>query len=248
MFDSGEVEVDTTQICTEKQLKLRTSAGTILLFYLDVFESETPYVMIFVLKNTDYSIRMDIQKEDLAKELRLWLEGKIIRNPSVVSTSRIEGIMQQFVKFGRTPKQEDLIMWILSRAELCWGDDPSIIFGGLAMNRGNSSGDRLSVDRLVGNRSNSDSPFNRNEYPRTVEAALKNRTRNNDRGDDGGGVFASNGFNDIFTSTTKDPPPPPYQSRKSATGPKLSQSQSVDYSNDEDMRTFELTRRLLGKG
>lgn len=77
MFNSvEEIEVEANQIYNEKQLKLRTTDGTMLMFYIDVYENEYPYVMIFIIKTAQkHSVRMDIQKEDLANELRLWLEG-----------------------------------------------------------------------------------------------------------------------------------------------------------------------------
>lgn len=97
MFDPNEMEVETMQILREKQQKLRSTDGNILLFSIDVFESEIPYVMIFIIKSShNHSVRMDIQKEQLAKELRLWLEGKLVRVPAVVSSPRIESKLLVF--------------------------------------------------------------------------------------------------------------------------------------------------------
>ena len=240
MYDSNEIEVDAAQILNERQIKLRTEDGTILLFYLDVFESESPYAMIFIIKTAhNHSIRMDIQKEDLARELRLWLEGKIIRNASVIASPRIEGAMQQFIKFGKTPKQEDLIMWILSRSELNWGNDPYVIFGGGSQMRGNVFDDRNFT----------------NQYPKTVEAATVNRSF---RDVNGSRIFASECINDIFTSTVNSMGHPCHTDSQTNSG--LSQNitgtntaktkgqcRPIEYSNNEDLGTFELTRRLLGK-
>lgn len=240
MHDSNEIEVDATHILKEKQLKLRTEDGTILLFYLDVFESETPYVMIFIIKTAHgHSTRMDIQKEDLACELRLWLEGKIIRNASVIASSRIEGAMQQFIKFGKTPKQEDLIMWILSRSELNWGNDPRLNFGGGSHMRENMFHEHNFT----------------NQYPKTVEAATMSRSF---RDINGSKFFASECINDIFTSTVNSNGNPQYTNSRSnssfsensngtSTTTTKGQSRPIEYSNNEDLGTFELTRRLLGR-
>ena len=240
MVDTNEIEVDAAHILKDKQLKLRTIDGNILMFFMDVYESEAPYVMICIIKTAQgHSVRMDIQKDDLARELRLWLEGKIIRNASVIASPRIEGIMHQFIKFGKTPKQEDLIMWILSRSELSWGNYPSITFGG-AVRTGE---DAFNEHNLT------------NQYPKTTEAA--NRSMQN-RNQNGSNIISSNGINDIFTSTMKTEN---ISTRKYSTnmsqnsqnlGPSSSispkrLSRSVEYSNSDDMGTYELTRRLLGK-
>lgn len=130
--DDDEIEVDAQLVYRKPAAKLRTVDGSIVMFHVDVYETETPYVMIFVLKINEHSmVRMDVHKPDLARELRLWLEGKIIRNPAVVLSQRIEGLMQRFVNHGTTPKQEDLIMWILSRSELLFGRHSKLNFGGL---------------------------------------------------------------------------------------------------------------------
>lgn len=102
MFDSteAEIEVETIQIFKDMRQKLRTVDGVVLLLYIDVFESETPYVMIFIIKTPqNHSIRMDIQKDQLARELRLWLEGKMVRNPSIAASPRIESKFLIELKF-----------------------------------------------------------------------------------------------------------------------------------------------------
>lgn len=125
-----EKEIETVLVLTKK-LKLRTAAGQLIAGFMKVFECETPYVIV-ILVDTEYgqSVRMDVHKEDLAGELRLWLEGKQVRNPAVLIPIRIEDAINRFVKFGKTPLQEDLIMWILSRSELYLAHDSSLVFGG----------------------------------------------------------------------------------------------------------------------
>lgn len=135
--DHKQVEVDATCIF-RKSTKLRTIFDAILLFQVSVYESESPYVMIFVVERRTKNeqnvatIRMDVHKQDLANELRLWLfEGKTIQKSAFCVSKRVEHIMQAFVNLNKTPKQEDLIMWILSRAELSLGKQPKMKFGGL---------------------------------------------------------------------------------------------------------------------
>ena len=129
---SKDVYVDARLIFSKNRLKVRTSDGSIIPFNIDVFECGNPYIMFFVLKSMHghTMTRMDVNKNDLAKELRLWLEGKIIRNPVVVVSTRVDGAMREFIKFGKTPKQDDLILWIMSRSEIQWGAEPTFCFGG----------------------------------------------------------------------------------------------------------------------
>ena len=113
----SELEVDANLVLS-KRIKLRTIGGAIIGTDLQVFECEDPYVLIFVLlTDSGDEVRMDVFKNDLSKELKVWLEGKYIRNPAVLIPSRIEDSIMKFIKFARTPKQEDLMMWILSRCE-----------------------------------------------------------------------------------------------------------------------------------
>jgi len=125
-----EREVDTVLIIAKK-LKLRTVTGVLFTGYLKVYECENPYVLILLIDTEDgISLRMDIHKEHLASELRLWLEGKRIRYPAVLVPIRIEDAINRFVKFGKTPLQEDLILWLLSRSEIYLGDEHELVFGG----------------------------------------------------------------------------------------------------------------------
>ena len=78
---------------------------------------------------------MDVTRDDLALELRLWLGGKIVEHPCLPATVRIEEGVSRFVKFGKAPLQSDLILWLLSRSQLNISEiDNSIhaelIFGG----------------------------------------------------------------------------------------------------------------------
>lgn len=47
----------------------------------------------------------------------------MIRNPCVLIPKRIDEVISKFVKFGKPPPQEDLLVWILSRTELRTGSN-----------------------------------------------------------------------------------------------------------------------------
>lgn len=231
MIASDEVEVETTQIFKQRKLELLTVDGTVILFFLDVFESESPYVMIFIIQTAErQSIRMDVHKGDLARELRLWLEGKVIRDASLVVPKRVEGAMTQFIKYGKTPKQEDLIMWILSRTELIWEKDPCISFGGLDAD----------IDQNSGHGSN------QNQNNRTVEASSGGRSV---RIDDGADLFSSSGFNDMSKSSHESLQPPSYTSYPSSTGTmlKLNMEDFTDNDLDNDLEFSEQTQKRLAR-
>ena len=78
---------------------------------------------------------MDVTRDDLALELRLWLGGKIVEYPCLPVTVRIEEGVSRFVKFGKAPLQSDLILWLLSRSQLTISEvdnlfNAELIFGG----------------------------------------------------------------------------------------------------------------------
>ena len=126
-----EVDVEAVMV-QRKKCKMRTVHDQIFTGKMDVYECPKPYVLIFnISTEQDHTVRMDVHKADLAAEMRLWLEGKQIKSPLVVIPQRVEDTMTRFVKFGKAPLQEDLIMWAASRAELIWAPEPMCIFGGI---------------------------------------------------------------------------------------------------------------------
>ena len=228
-----EVEVETTHILKGKQLKLRTDVGKSVTFSLDVFECESPYVMIFMLQSEGRETRMDVQKADLAQELREWFEGRTVRNSSLEVSSRVGNAMQQFVKFGKTPRQEDLIMWILSRSELCWDSQRSLTLGGTERN--SSRGYEADPNTYHGSKTSA-----------TLSSGRLVRIGDDD------GLFSSGGLNDTFKSIMDGRPPPRYTCQPSSSGALYTNSTSDRraqvYSDDDDeTQTFRLTRELLGK-
>jgi hypothetical protein len=223
-----EHEIETTMVLTKK-LKLRTMSGELIAGFMKVFESEVPYVIV-ILMDTEYghSLRMDVHKEYLAQELRLWLEGKQIRNPTVLIPLRIEDAISRFVKFGKTPLQEDLIMWLLSRSELFLGNEPELVFGGKP------------VDAITDREAELQNQYE-NEYSKNAMAAMKGDSLRGEqyRIDDAVGHGTKLDF-----------------SLPSKHGSTAGQSSGVRHSKMgtgsgkqdlQDLGMFEMTRKLLGK-
>lgn len=128
---NGEEEEAEASIVLRKRMKLRSTNGSLFPATISVFECESPYcIIVHIMTDHDHSVRMDVFRDDLARELKAWLDGKFIRNPAIVIPPRIEEEISQFVRLGKTPVQADLIMWILSRSEVTWGASPCLIFGG----------------------------------------------------------------------------------------------------------------------
>ena len=227
-----EVEVETTHILKGRQLKLRTDVGTSVTFSLDVFECESPYVMIFMLQSEGRETRMDVQKADLAQELREWFEGKTVRNSSLEVSSRVGNAMQQFVKYGKTPRQEDLIMWLLSRSELCWDSQRSLTLGGMERNSGRS----YEVEP---------STYHGSKTSASLTSGRLVRIGDKD------GLFSSGGLNDTFKGIMDGKPPPRYTCQPSSSGAMYTNSTSDRrtqiYSDDDETQTYRLTRELLGR-
>lgn len=168
-----EEEIETVMVLSKK-VKLRTINGQIIVGNMQVYESEDPYVLVFLV-DTDFdsTLRMDVRKDDLALELRKWLEGKQIRNPVVLVPLRIEEAITRFVKFGKTPLQEDLLMWMLSRSELYIDGktaESDLIFGGRPINTKDLD-DAINTDRFK----------SENEFLRTSMAAMTVTAANDDQ-------------------------------------------------------------------
>ena len=262
-----EVEVDALLIYQKKQTKLRTVEGSILLFNVDVYETATPYVMIFVIKTQQehVMVRMDVHKEDLARELRLWLEGKMIRSPAVIISSRIEGLMQGFVNFGKTPKQEDLILWILSRSELLWGRHSKLSFGGLPRTEFDEFGSAMNrfqktVDAHNEFRNNSQQPsiqgrsFNSTALKDTINTILQEQEQKDHPPQN---IDVKNAkLRRSASATTTSISPTKRNMIRSSSANKASHTTSssykpntelVDKSNVAEVATFALMSKLLGK-
>lgn len=195
-----EEEIETVMVLSKK-VKLRTINGQIIVGNMQVYESEDPYVLVFLV-DTDFdsTLRMDVRKDDLALELRKWLEGKQIRNPVVLVPLRIEEAITRFVKYGKTPLQEDLLMWMLSRSELYIDGktaESELIFGGRPINTKDLD-DAINTDRFKAE----------NEFLRTSMAAMTVTGATDDekyRLDDATGASHRTGGNPLRHSTMSMP-------------------------------------------
>ncbi len=82
-----------------------------------------------------HEARTDVHKSDLAVEMREWLEGKHIKQPMHIIPPRIDESVDKFIKFGKPPLQEDLLLWIASRCELRWSPETELRFGGFPLEK-----------------------------------------------------------------------------------------------------------------
>jgi hypothetical protein len=139
---ADEIEVEAA-VVLRKRMKLRSTDAVAFTGAVSVFECERPYcIILHILNETlgEKACRMDVFREDLARELRQWLEGKVIHHPAIIASQHINDVISKFVKFGKTPLQSDLIMWIISRSEITWGASPSLVFGSDSSRKGNTDG------------------------------------------------------------------------------------------------------------
>ena len=233
----AEVEVDAILVLS-KRVKLRMINSEVITADLRVYESEDPYVLVFLVETDSHdSLRMDIFKEDLAKELRSWLEGKYIRYPSHLVPVRIDESIMKFIKFAKTPKQEDLIYWILSRTEYYPRDkithiEPELVFGGKTMEE---------VDeRLMELKMSVENQFARTATIAAAKSAEDDYHYRPGKRDDLTAQLLNGSSQNLDKSKTR-----PHSATRG-----LSASRELEKSltqNNEDLGMFEMTRQLLGK-
>ena len=236
----NEQEVEAVLVL-RKKMKLRTITGQLFTGIVEVYEVEVPYIIIVNVRTEhDHSARMDVHSEDLARELREWMSGKMLRNAMFVVPNRIEDVITKFVKFGKTPIQEDIIMWVLSRAELQWAPESKLVFGGILLEDKNG----LLIDVVA-----SDDPFAginiANSYPTTTSAAIKgsnyrqqqNRIENSLNSPSAGDFVGRQ--SGVMQQHRKDAPP-------SSSPPRVVRANRTSF-DEQDMGTHALTRELIGK-
>lgn len=98
---------------------------------LHALEYRDPYTLSMLFVGEPYC-RIDISKDQLASELKQWLNGKRLVKAAVSISERIRCSIMDFIKFGTPPKQTDLFLWLLSRTEvLNRGDSVELYFGGI---------------------------------------------------------------------------------------------------------------------
>ena len=143
-----ELEVDAFVIL-RKDIKVRSISGTLTTVHLVVLECESPYVLIFVMTtHSNHSVRMDVNREELADEIRKWMKKTEVRYPCVNASHRLLDVMNDFIKHGKPPKQNDLIAWILSRSELRLGSSAALVLGGFSFQE-SSRGDGGDEEMVV---------------------------------------------------------------------------------------------------
>ena len=232
-----EQDVDAVLIL-DRKLKLRSVTGQLFPGEVLVYEVLHPYCLILTVSTQhEHSIRCDILKEVLARELRLWLDGKLITNPALIVPSRIEDTVDKFVKFGKPPMQEDLVMWILSRCELSWGTNAQIIFGGFENPTTLNARRSEELTKFSETKMNID-PKNKDDvitlttqYPQTVK-----------------GIKEENDDDlDTYKMDTKSAPTRPRTAPVSRSKQlSVHDGEWMDKSNP-DMNSYYLTRKMLGK-
>jgi len=232
-----EQDVDAVLIL-DRKLKLRSITGQLFPGEVLAYEVLHPYCLILTVSTQhEHSIRCDIHKEMLARELRLWLDGKLINSPVLIIPQRIEDAVDKFVKFGKPPMQEDLIMWILSRCELSWGTNANILFGGFenptSLNTLRSAEmSRLSETKISIDQKNKDDVITLTaQYPQTIKSI---------KDEDDDDLDTCNKFDN---PTNTRPRTAPVSRSKQLT---VHDGEWMEKSNP-DMNSYYLTRKMLGK-
>ena len=187
-LDQSWKDVEKTEPILNRDIKIRTMYGALINMNLTAYESPAPYRLLLVLEQAkeflQLPFKVKVTKDELARELRRWLDGHMIRNPCVLIPKRIDESVTKFVKFGKPPPQEDLLVWILSRTELRTGDDSEIKFGGFEFDyTGIKSIDneREEIARVDAELAAEDDAFAavtlKNEYPKTTRATKTTKSK-----------------------------------------------------------------------
>lgn len=188
-------DVENTEPILNRDIKIRTMYGALINMNLTAYESPAPYRLLLVLEQSkdflQLPFKVKVTKDELARELRRWLDGHMIRNPCVLIPKRIDESITNFVKFGKPPPQEDLLVWILSRTELRTGQDSEIKFGGFEFDYtgiNSIEAEREKIARVDAELSAEDNAFAavnlKNEYPKTTRASKSNNKIVKDVNDD----------------------------------------------------------------
>ena len=113
-----------------KKLRLFDDSGREFVALVQAVEYENPYALSVMLMSEDCYARVDVSKADISLQLQLWMEGSHLPNPALFASPQLEEKMNNFIKFGRLPKQSSLVLWILTQCVVRWSpDNAAIIFG-----------------------------------------------------------------------------------------------------------------------
>jgi Ca2+-binding EF-hand superfamily protein len=179
------MEFGTSHEIFRKRLSLSTtdSQQPEIQVVLHALEYQNPYTLSMIFAGTDSSAKIDISKEELATELKHWLNGKTIDFPSKVISSRIYESMMNFLKFGRPPSQTDIFLWMLSRTEVTIKQNKFWIYFGGVQNPISQNGNYSTVDiqslvlATTSNRSYQSSTFHTKSTVERPKSAPTQRTR-----------------------------------------------------------------------
>ena len=173
-----EIQTYGIPIMKRRSMRLSTDFGSALPSIVSVYELEDPYTLVIlgiikpesVVNNdplVEESLRMNITRSDISRELRLWINGKELLRPCCGISRSVEKSMMKYVKFGSIPAQESLILWILSRCEI-YEDSTENDPGKLSCKFGGKSreGDK-DIDEILG----ADFEAHLNPLQNTVESA-----------------------------------------------------------------------------
>ncbi len=236
-----------------KKMKMRTVHGQIFTGKMDVYECPKPYVIILnISTDHEHTVRMDVHKQDLSREMRLWLEGKQIHNPLIVVPDRINDVMSRFVKFGKPPLQEDLIMWVASRAELSWAPEAECLFGGFPVPDPDLIAQEARLAAVAAQKAKDERDFNNTNFSTAFQKSAAFAQVSQSYGDDAVRLndtkLANNGElkNAIHGPEFDDSPSSPPRHQRALT-PK--QMADLRQSNEQHrpINTHLLARELLGK-
>lgn len=187
-------------------------------------EYKLPFSMTIILINEKYA-RLDITKQQLAEEMRGWLNGKRILTPCLITGIRLETSMMNFVKFGKTPIQSDLFLWILGRCEVNWSTlHPLIFFGG----RSETTLQRIDLN-MNDNNDNDNNTNGSDELQKIKQGSCMIPEKE---------IPSSFQNNSIQNNT--------FSKSRPSSAPHQRTSRSFN-STTNDFGTFEVTKSLLGK-
>jgi len=232
-----------------------SSLGQQMASQVSAYELESPYTLVITclmsVQENPYddnlvsvSFRMDVTRDDIARELRRWLDGVIIDNPSCAASKLVESSMIKYVKLGNIPSRDILVQWILSRSEVTKGFRPGAAMCFL--------GGKLKADDLDDGEdleNYCDPSIHQNPFSRTAEAALEvKRAPLSPRGPHRRSADQSPSDKNPFLprplSASDSIEVPDMRSLRPTSAPA---GQRSKHEGGEVYNSFEMTRKMLGK-
>ena len=233
-------------IILNQKMRLSTNFGSALPATVSGYELEDPYTLVIFgaikLEMDEYhdndimspSFRVDVTRNDIARELKYWLDGRELLKPCCRMPKSVENNMMKYVKFGSIPSKENLIFWVLSRCEI-YKDMTDIDVGKLiCMFGGKLREDKgEDIDKLLGN----EFEMRTNPLKKTVEAAVGTSIMISPRLQSTTQPLKASNSSDVKSSFSKN---------WSSVSPKMSKS-IPDGAMDRQYNTYIATREMLGQ-